>query len=404
VRIVVVHNHYQSPGGEDLVAEQETSVLRWNEHTVQGFIDDNGRIPEIGRAKVAAETVWNPSAYHCLHGLVRSTAADIVHFHNTFPLLSPSCYYAARRAGAAVVQTLHNYRLLCPSANMYRDGGACEDCAGRFFAWPGVAHACYRQSRAATLATATMLATHRAIGTWWHAVDAYISLTDFARDKFVAHGIRAEKVHVKPNFLSKDPGAGSGAGDYGLFVGRLAEEKGILTLLDAWERLPSTAMLHVVGDGPLAKKVSVRVRRLPNVHWTPHLGHDAVCREMKDARFLVVPSTWYEGFPLVVVEAFACGTPVIASDIGSLKCIVKEHLSGLRVRPNDAEHLASAIQHCYSHPEELAAFRHAARAEYEAKYTAERNYRVLMDIYDKALCSARKRVRPPSKQRCAILG
>lgn len=400
MKILLAHNYYTLPGGEDTVRVAEAGLLKANGHNVYQLVDNNQRIPAMGRLRLGAATVWSSTSYGRLTDLVRSTRADLVHFHNTFPLLSPSCYYGARRAGAAVVQTLHNYRLLCPSASMYRDGSTCEDCAGRHFAWPGVVHKCYRNSRAATLATATMLATHCAIGTWSNAVDAYIALTDFARDKFVSNGFPADKLFVKPNFLSDDPGPGSGHGGYGLFIGRLVEEKGVLTLLEAWEQIPEQP-LHIVGDGPLAHEVSERLSRMPRATWYPRLDREAIWEQLKGASFLMVPSQCYEGLPLVLIEACASGCPVLASNIGGLPSVVKDNVTGLLFNPADPGDLCGKIRRIRP---ELPRMRRAARAEFEAKYTAERNYGMLMDIYAKAIASARAATQPVPQQSCEPVG
>ena len=258
MKIVVAHNFYQQPGGEDQVYHAEVALLREFGHDVVPFEVHNDAVAGMGKLGLAKATVWNGEVAGRLGEVVWRARADVVHFHNTFPLISPAAYYAARRAGAAVVQTLHNFRLLCPVALFYRDGKPCEDCLGKPLAWPGVVHACYRGSRATTAVTAAAVATHRAAGTFQNAVDAYVCLTDFARDKFVAGGLPPGKLHVKPNFVHPDPGPRRGGDGSAVFVGRLSEEKGVLPLLAAWEHLD--VPLTIIGAGPLADRVP-RLRR-----------------------------------------------------------------------------------------------------------------------------------------------
>jgi glycosyltransferase involved in cell wall biosynthesis len=305
---------------------------------------------------------------------------EVVHFHNTFPLLSPACYDAARKQGAAVVQTLHNYRLLCPGALLERDSDPCESCVGRRLAWPGILHGCYRASRAATAALAGMTALHRAAGTWNRAVDVYVALTRFARARFVEGGLPAAKIVVKPNFVWPDPGAGAGSGGYALFAGRMSQEKGLETLAAAWKLLDGVPLLKAAGDGPL-------VGTLTGVRGIELLGRRAredVLGLMREASFLVFPSLCYEGLPMAILEAFACGLPVIASRLGAMAEVVEDGRTGLLFRPGDAGELASTIEWAVTHPAELGRMRREARAEFEGRYTAGLNHRALIEIYERA--------------------
>ena len=252
----MLHNHYQQPGGEDQVFEVEGALLEAHGHRVLRYTQHNDSVADMTRAELAKATVWNTVAYRELRTLIREEQPQVAHFHNTFPLISPAAYHAARAERVPVVQTLHNYRLICPSALFFREGRVCEDCSGKAVPWPGVAHACYRGSRSSSAAVAAMLTAHRVLGTWSRAVDAYIGLTEFARQRFVRGGLPAEKIVVKPNFVHPDPGAGGGDGEYVLFVGRLSEEKGVDTLLKAWKRPRVRVPLKIVGDGPLVPEVA----------------------------------------------------------------------------------------------------------------------------------------------------
>lgn len=377
----MLHNHYQQPGGEDQVFEVEGALLEAHGHRVLRYTQHNDSVADMTRAELAKATVWNTVAYRELRTLIREEQPQVAHFHNTFPLISPAAYHAARAERVPVVQTLHNYRLICPSALFFREGRVCEDCSGKAVPWPGVAHACYRGSRSSSAAVAAMLTAHRVLGTWSRAVDAYIGLTEFARQRFVRGGLPAEKIVVKPNFVHPDPGAGGGDGEYVLFVGRLSEEKGVDTLLKAWKRPRVRVPLKIVGDGPLAPEVAEAAQRMGEVEWLGRQPRDNILALMKDAKALVFPSVWYEGFPMVLAEAYAVGLPVIASDLGSMSSLVDHGRTGLRFRPGDPEDLATQVGWTSTHPAELQRMRREARAEFEAKYTAERNYQLLMEIY-----------------------
>ena len=238
MKIILVHNTYQQPGGEDVVFEQERRLLEQMGHTVVTYCRSNHEIEElstIGRTALVMRTVWAGDTHRDFGALLVRENPDIVHVHNTFIMVSPSIYSACRKHCVPVVQTLHNFRLLCPGAQFLRDGKICEDCVDHSL-WRGVWHGCYRDSRPATASVALMLAWHRRSGTWDELIDRYIALTEFSRNKFIASGISKDKILVKPNFVDPDPGAKQGPGEYAIFVGRVSREKGLHTLLDAWER------------------------------------------------------------------------------------------------------------------------------------------------------------------------
>ena len=381
--ILSVHNHYRQAGGEDQVFAAEAALLEVNGHSVCVHEEHNDHISSGMRT--GFEASWNQNAYRRVDTLIRRHNPDVVHFHNTFPRISPAAYYAARKPGLAVVQTLHNYRLICPGATLFRSGAVCEKCIERRSLVPSVVHGCYRGSRLGSAAVATMLGLHRVAGTYRKHVDSYIALSEFARRKFIQGGLPADRIAVKPNFVAPDPGMGEGRGGYALFVGRLTPEKGILTLASAWHGLRHIP-LKVVGDGPMAA-----------ADWpdgTALLGRqprDRVFALMRDATVLIFPSTWYECAPMTIIEAFACGLPVVASNLGSIPEFVADRRTGLLFRPGDASDLASKVQLAFENPGALPALRVAARREYEEKYTAERNYKMLAAIYDSAIEHARRR-------------
>ena len=387
--ILVAHTHYQQPGGEDGVFTAEAALLRERGHEVLALTFHNQELDCMPPWRQGLVTLWNQEAYQRVREAIRQHRPDLVHVHNTFPLASPAVIHAAKAEGVPVVMTLHNYRLLCVNALFFREGRVCEDCLGRL-PWRGVVHGCYRDSRLASLGVASMLALHRALGTW-NLVDRFIALTEFARQKFVEGGLPAEKIVVKPNFVHPDPGPGEGRGGYALFVGRLSPEKGVRTLLRAWGLLGGRVPLKVVGDGPLAGEVREAARRLPGVEWLGRKSPEEVYALMGEAAFLVFPSEWYEGFPRVLAEALAKGLPILATALGSQASIVADGRTGLHFRPGDPEDLAAKVEWLLLHPEELRRMRREARAEYEAKYTAERNYQLLMEIYGQALEAGHRR-------------
>lgn len=384
MKVLLVHNRYQHAGGEDAAFEAERSLLASRGHDVESFIVSNDTVGGLrSKIETAGRAVYSTSARRSLRHEIERVWPDVVHVHNFFPRLSPSVYDACR--DVPVVQTLHNYRLLCPNALFFRDGHACEDCLGRLVPWPGVAHACYRDSRAATVPVATMLTTHRIRGTWTRRVAAYIALTGFARDKFVEGGLPAGRIAIKPNFVYPDPGMGEKRGRYVLFVGRLSEEKGVEKLLAAHERLAGRVRLKIVGDGPLAPVVAKYAEHRKEVEWLGRQPRDRVALLMKEAQLLLFPSVCYEGFPMVIAEAFAAGLPVVASNRGSMVSLISHGRTGLHFDPGDPEDLAAQIDWALAHPSELGRMREAARAEFEKEYTAERNYEMLMDVYRSAI-------------------
>jgi glycosyltransferase involved in cell wall biosynthesis len=385
MKIVVVHNYYQQLGGEDRVFTAETSLLEAKGHQVVRYTIHNDAIANMDSLQLARATVWNQEIYRELRQLLRQEKPQLVHFHNSFPLISPSAYHAVRAEGLPIVQTLHNYRLLCPSAVLFRQGQVCEDCLGNFVPWSGIVHACYRDNRAATGMVSAMLTLHRGLKTWTETVDLYIALSEFSRQKFVQGGLPADKILVKPNFVYPNLDTGKGSGEYALFVGRLAPEKGVETLLAAWEKLPVNYRLKIVGDGPLQKRAIQATTRMPEVEWLGWRAAEEVDELMGAAKILIFPSQWYETFGRVVVEAFAKGTPVLAADIGGVAELVESGRTGLRFRPGDAEDLALKVKWCWNHPTELAQMRQNARIEYETKYTADRNYQMLMSIYHQSV-------------------
>jgi glycosyltransferase involved in cell wall biosynthesis len=380
MKILVLHTHYQQPGGEDECFRAELALLRSHGHDVVTYERRNDEIRQLAPVNLAAASIWNGRSYRDISRCIAAERPEVMHCHNTFPLISPAVYYAAHHSGIPVVQTLHNYRLLCPNALLFREGKPCEECLGKPLAWPGIAHKCYRDSRVLSLGVASMLAVHRGLGTWQRHVDAFFALSQFSRRKFIEGGLPAERIQVKPNFLPIDPGIGAGDGGYAIFVGRLSREKGLRTLLQAWRQID--VPLRIVGDGPLME-LKDSVAPGGSIEFLGRQPPDRVLQLIKAARLLVAPSECYENSPLAVLESFACGTPVLCSDLGAFREIVRDDVTGLKFTPGDAGDLADKANALLRDGDRLAALRVAARREYERKYTADANYRILIDAYER---------------------
>lgn len=385
MNIIQCHNYYQIPGGEDAVVEDERALLVSHGHRVTQFTRHNDDVKHLSSARLTARTIWSRSAARALESLVRKEKADVVHFHNTMPQISPSAYYAASRAGAAVVQTLHNYRLLCPKGTFFRNNTICEQCAGKTVAWPAVRHACYRDSRAASAVLTVMGATHRMLRTYDRKVDAYIAASQFTREKMLANGLPEDRLYVKPNFIVNDPGVGTGEGGYALYLGRLSPEKGLDTLVAAWDRMEHVVPLKIVGSGPMQAEADALAKRHAHVHCLGWVGQPELGEVIRRASVLVLPSLNYEGFPKVIVEAYAAGLPILASRLGSMQDAVVEGRTGRLFKPGDADDLAHHLSALLSDTEQLASMRKLARQQYESHYTAHVNYDQLITIYNQAI-------------------
>lgn len=381
MNILMVHNYYQQRGGEDQVFADEANLLEQYGHQVHRFTLHNDQIETMSRLALMGKTIWNRDVYRELRSLVQQHQIQVVHFHNTFPLVSPAAYYAAKSAGACVVQTLHNYRLFCLNALFLREGKVCEDCLGQPIPLAGVRHRCYRENTAASAVAATMLTTHRLLRTWDKQVDAYIALTEFAQQKMIQGGLPARKVWIKPNFVDPDPGMGAGQGGYALFVGRLSIEKGIDLLLEAWKQLGRKIPLKILGDGTLAPQVAAAIAHLPSVEWLGRQPMPEIYRMMQNAQFLVFPSRWYEGLPRTLIESFACGTPVIASNLGAMSSFVKPYETGLHFQVGNSSDLINQVEWTINHADSITKMRHKARSEFATRYTPGVSYKQLTDIY-----------------------
>ncbi len=382
MKVLQIHCRYTRPGGEDAVVESEATLLRSRGHEVRQLLASNaGALAKgfVRAGRAVLESTWNRGAYERVRSTVREFRPDVIHVHNFWWVLSPSVFAAARAEGVPAVMTLHNYRLACPGALLMRKGRVCEECVGAS-AWRAVPHACYKNSMVHTAAVARMIDSNRRRGTWTRDVDAYIALTEFSRHTFSRAGLPARRIHLKPNFLARDPGAAPRAGEGAVFVGRLSREKGAHVLIDAWKRLPP-APLAIVGDGPEEGSLAARASGMRHIGFAGRLDHVSVIERIKNARFVAMPSLWYECFPLVLLEAFACGRPVVASRLGAMAELVADGRTGLLFEPGDAGDLAEKVKFLLNNPGECERMGREARAEFGDKYTAERNYPRLVEIY-----------------------
>ncbi|MHB8772546.1 MAG: glycosyltransferase family 4 protein [Syntrophales bacterium] len=385
MRILSVHNYYQKPGGEDNVFHAETALLEKHGHHMVQYTRHNDELAGVNPLVLGVKTIWNSEVYRQARRVIRKENIQIVHCHNIFPLISPAIYYAARAEGAVVVQSLHNYRLLCPNGLLLRIGHVCEDCIGKALPWRSVLHACYRKSRPASFTVSAMLTIHRHLKTYEQMINLYISSAEFARQKFIQGGIPSHKIRVKPNFLDTDVEPNERGEKYAIFVGRLSPEKGIRTLVTAWKPLSGFISLKIVGDGPLNGEIAEIARQTAGMEFLGWKAGSELQRLLTGALFLVFPSICYENFGLTVIEAYAAGVPVIVSNVGSAAELVREGQTGLLFDPNDSNDLAAKVTWLLAHPNILSQMRNNARREFETKYTAEHNYKILHAIYTEAL-------------------
>ncbi len=381
--VLVIHNQYQQPGGEDVVVQAEVDLLRGAGHRVVEFTQNNGTLANCTlreKAALLVTTTWNRAAYSNIRNLIDKERPDIAHCHNLLPQISPAAYYACQSVGIPVVQTLHNYRLFCPAGNFFHNERICEDCTRSLAC--SLQQGCYRGSRLQTATVAMMLAFHRHRETWTRTVDAYIALTEFSRRLFAALGLPDKKLHVKPNFLAHDPGPRSAPGNYALFVGRLSPEKGVLEMLRTWLHLPHIPLV-VVGDGPLFDDALGIVRRSGSTHirLLGRMSAKDTQTQIKGARFLLFPSRWYEPFGVALIEAAGAGVPAIAARIAGIPELVIDNKTGLLFDLQNQDDLAGKATWAWTHPKEMEAMGFAARQLCQQNFNAEKNYESLINIY-----------------------
>jgi glycosyltransferase involved in cell wall biosynthesis len=378
-RVLVAHNHYRYYGGEDAVVEAEVALLRRFGHPIELYSKHSDETRGLGPVALAGRAIWSRPAIQELREIVARFRPQIIHVHNVVPLISPAIYWVAAQAGIPVVQTVHNYRLHCLRGTYFRDGKACEDCLGRG-RWRGVVHRCYQSSMLNSLGLAATLSAHDLLGSFRRKVDLYLALTAFARRKLIEGGLPAERVVVKPNFVDVPDPVPHDARTGGLFVGRLTEDKGLRLLMEVGRSYRALAVA-VAGEGPLEHDLRLNPA-FAMLGWKPREG---IYQQMARAQYLVLPSIGYEGFPRVVVEAFGSSLPVIASRVSGLDEIIEDGRTGLLFDAGSAKSLEERLRWADAHPHEMRAMGERARAQYVARYSAERGYRNLMDVYQQVL-------------------
>jgi len=388
LKILVCHNYYKVRGGEDQCFEDEVAQLESHGHTVIPYIRNNDSIDRNNQLSVALSTTWNRKSYREVRSLLRQHKPDVLHCTNTFPLISPSVYYAAEVEQTPVVQALHNFRLLCPDAFLCRDSKVCEKCLTKKFAWPAIQHKCYRGSRAGSFAVSSMLAAHRLLGTWKKKIHLYYTLTEFSKSKLLNLGVDPDRIAVKPNCVHPDPGVGQGDQDFVLFAGRLSQEKGISTLIDAWKNHSPNLTLKVVGDGPLSDDVKSAAESNPLIEWLGRKPFTEVLKLMGQAKLVVVPSVFFETFGRIIIEAYSSGTPVVASRIGAMKELILDGETGYFFEPGNSEDLMVKVKSVLADEKARQQMRKSARAEFESKFTFDHNFQALLDIYEQAIVNA----------------
>ncbi|MEK7269954.1 MAG: glycosyltransferase family 4 protein [Planctomycetota bacterium] len=392
-KVLLVHDYYLQRGGEDFVFEEEGALLESKGCRVIRYSRSNDRILEMGRLALLRTVLGGEPAVSEIRQIVRREKPDVVHFHNTFPLITPAACRAAKEEGAAVVVTLHNYRRICLNGLLFRSGRVCEDCAKRTVGWPGVLHACYRHSRTASAVVAWLNARQRRRQIWERSVDRFIVLSEFSRRKLEEAGLDVSRMVVKPNHVQAEGEPGPWPREpFALFVGRLTTEKGVSILLKAWEGIGAKFSLKIAGEGPVGVDALVSGGGPAGVEWMGWKGPEDVRALMRACSVLVVPSTWYEICPRTIMEAFAVGTPVLASRLGSMAEFVDDGRNGLLFEPGNPGDLAEKATRLLEHPEECRRLGLQAREDFLAKYTADRNFDRLMQIYGMAMSARHSRL------------
>lgn len=390
MKILLIHNYYQQRGGEDSVFESEAALLRQHGEQVETLTFHNDQIKTpMDKFLVGLTATYNAGSAHRLKAVIRTFQPDVIHVHNFFPLASPAVLMEARRAGIPVVMTIHNFRLVCPNALLYRQGRVCEECVSQYVPISGVLHGCYRGSRLQSAMLTLMMTTHKVCGTW-QGMDRYICLNRFVRDKLLSSSLHLspDSLVIKPNFVF-DPHPElltvlnpAERDESFLFVGRLSEEKGINTLIDAFQ--DARFKLKVIGTGPEESRIRDLARQNPGVEYLGFRDREFILNAMSRCRALLVPSIWYENFPMTILEAFSTGTPVITSRIGGLPEIVEEGRTGLLAEPGSVDSLREQLvrmQAIADHPDMCR----RVRETYLEHYAPDRNYERLMDIYNSVL-------------------
>jgi glycosyltransferase involved in cell wall biosynthesis len=395
MRILLVHNFYGSsaPSGENRVVLEERDLLRANGHDVVEHFTHSDSIPTGGLLPVIRAGLgvpWNPAALNRLRRRIEKVEPDVMHVHNVFPLLSPSIFQAAKGTGTAVVNTLHNYRTLCAKAIPLRGGAVCTQCIDTRSVAPALRYGCYRNSRLATVPMALAVAVHRKLDTYSRRVDAFIALTEFQKSVLVAGGLPAQRIYVKPNCYpgARRPSPWIEREDKAVFLGRASAEKGLDTLVEAWIRWGHAApKLEIIGEGPDLERLRglAAAAGADRIEFAGSKPAAEAHLSLSKAKLLIVPSTCFEGCPLVLPEAFAFGVPIVASRLGTFEELVEDRSAGRLFTAGDPGSLLDTVRELWRDQPALEALGGAARKEFEARYSAGQSIGSLKTIYEHAI-------------------
>jgi glycosyltransferase involved in cell wall biosynthesis len=387
--VLQLHNKQLAAGGAEIQVDREAAQLRDRGHDVEQLIVDNHDIEALGSLRAGVRAVWNRDATARMSDAVGSFRPDVVHVHTPFPLMSPAVFRTARRLGVPSVTTVRSFRYSCVRATLERDGKVCEECVGRRLKIPALRHRCYHDSVLGTASVAGSLTLHRAIGTF-AMIDRVIVMSEFVRDHMIAEGYEPSRISIKPNSYP-DPGASDGVREHqAVFAARLAPEKGVLTLLDAWKHLDGDLRLIVIGDGVLRSAVEAAAARDPRIEFRGWVPHDEAMAVLRASKLAIVPSEWYETFGNVVVEAIATATPVAVSDLTNNTDVIEPGVQGEVFGAGDARDLAKTVRSMIDNPR-LADQGLAGRARYLERYTPDIIVTRLLEIYQDAVVAARSR-------------
>jgi glycosyltransferase involved in cell wall biosynthesis len=384
MKILMLHNRYKIQGGEDVSTEAEVSLLKANGIDIHTMFLDNTNIDGRNRLKLAYNTIWSGKHYQEIFNKIQSEKYDIVHVQNFFPLFSPSIFYAAKKAGAKVVMSVRNYRLICPNGLMYVNDEVCTACVSKTIPYPALSKKCYRKSFSATAVSVAMLSIHNLLNTWKNKIDAFICISEFVKKQLILGNFGETKLHVKYNFVATELPPNFEPLDYYIYVGRISTEKGIDVLLDAFQT--TKKKLLIIGDGPLKQSVIEASTKNENIVFLGKLSLTKTYKKIAGAKALVFPSKWHEPFGRTIVESFAHGTPVIGASLGGVTELIKDGYNGFLFDPNKKSDLATVITKF----EEIADTRYLRENSYQSfqnNFTPQINYSRIIDIYNKVLSS-----------------
>lgn len=388
MKILVIHNQYLEKGGEDRVVDSEIKMLKDAGNQVVYYKCSNNDIKSFGFFKkikfLFKDINWNRKSYEEIKRIAREEKPDLAHIHNIFIYLSSSAYFALKEVGIPVVQTLHNYRLICLKGTFYANNRICEDClSGNYL--KAVFKKCWRDSFILSAFLAKMLYKNTKSKIFQENVDAFITLSEFSRNKFKQAGFPEDKLFIKPNFVDFKLSA-EGKKRYGLFLGRLVDYKGVDTLLKAYAKLDKH-YLKIIGGGPMLNEVKNRIKNSKNIQLLGALPYEEAMDYLRKAAFVIFPSECYENMPLTIIESLASATPVIASDLGAMRGLVEDNITGLLFKAHDPEDLVKKIRFLTDNNELYEKMKINARKCYEGRFTKQLNYEILMKIYNKAMVS-----------------